>query len=101
MGCQRVIAMLYKPKSVICGFMCVVAVLTACWCRAQGMATAAEIAHMPWDEANISTLRSLDRDSIQNFVNSPEAYGAASGEGQSSDILPTDVLQFAWADFAG
>lgn len=52
-------------------------------------ASAAEIAHIPWDEANISTLRSLDRDSIQKFVNSPEGF------------LPVNVLQFEWADFAG
>jgi len=69
--------------------------------KAGATASAGEIAHMHWDEANISTLRSLDRDSIQKFVNSPEAYGITPDEGPLSDILPTDVIQFAWADFAG
>jgi hypothetical protein len=69
--------------------------------RAGATASAAEIAHMPWDEANISTLRPLDRDSIERFVNSPIAYDLPKGEGPLSVVLPTNVLQFGWADFGG
>ncbi len=62
-------------------------------------ASAAEIAHMRWDEANVSTLRSLDRDSIQKFVNSPEANDV--GDPALNGFSPVNVLQFEWADFAG
>lgn len=92
--------MLQKRKSVICGFMSVAAVLIACLCRAQGVATAAEIAHMSWTEANISALRLLDQDSIQKFVNSPEAHKTYEYPALNV-ILPVNVLQFEWADFAG
>jgi hypothetical protein len=69
--------------------------------KAGATASAAEIAHVPWDVANISTLRLLDRDSIQNFVNSPEAHKTFVGEPALNGFSPVNVVQFEWADFAG
>ena len=64
-------------------------------------APSADIGRIAWDQSNIAALRSLDRDSIQNFVNSPEAHKTFVGEPALNGFSPVIVFQFEWADFAG
>ena len=60
------------------------------------LAFGAEIASLPWNSANLETLKGFDKSAIVRFIND------WSGGGNTPDaIKPNEILQFRWVDLFG
>jgi hypothetical protein len=70
--------------------------------RTEGTVFAAEIADMAWDESNISTLRSLDKDAVFGFVEQTKTPDAnVIKMNMNLDQDSRSIEAFTWADLAG